>query len=70
MKYRIAHISTRDSGGAGIAALRLHKEMLKHNIESKFLCLEKTSDTQGIEVFPKFYTRFYYRFFEYFGISV
>ena len=68
MKYRIAHISTRDSGGAGIAALRLHKEMLKHNIESKFLCLEKTSDTQGIEVFPKFYTRFYHRFFEYFGI--
>ena len=43
---------------------------LNLNLESKFLCLEKTSDTQGIEVFPKFYARFYHRFFEYFGIYV
>jgi glycosyltransferase involved in cell wall biosynthesis len=68
LNFRILHISTRDTGGAGIAALRLHKGMLNDNIDSKFLCLEKTSDTQGVEIFPKFYTRFYHRFLEYFGI--
>ena len=68
MSLKILHISTSDTGGAGLAALRLHQTFLHQNLDSKFLCLEKTSDTQGIEVFPKFYTRFYYRFFEYFGI--
>lgn len=68
MSLKILHISTSDTGGAGLAALRLHQTFLHQNLDSKFLCLEKTSDTQGIEVFPKFYTRFYHRFFEYFGI--
>ncbi|MDA7568000.1 glycosyltransferase [Flavobacteriaceae bacterium] len=70
MSLKILHISTSDTGGAGLAALRLHQTFLHQNLESKFLCLEKTSDTQGIEVFPKFYARFYHRFFEYFGIYV
>ncbi|MFT6685017.1 MAG: glycosyltransferase involved in cell wall biosynthesis [Bacteroidia bacterium] len=35
---KIVHISTYDSGGAAVAAIRLHKELLKENIESSFLC--------------------------------
>ena len=70
MNFRILHISKRDTGGAGIAALRLHRSILDSGFESKFLCLEKTTNVPQIEVFPKFYPRFYYRFLEYFGICV
>ena len=34
---RIVHVSTSVSGGAGLAALRLHTTMLKNNFESVFL---------------------------------
>jgi len=70
LNFRILHISKRDTGGAGIAALRLHRSILDSGFESKFLCLEKTTNVPQIEVFPKFYPRFYYRFLEYFGICV
>jgi glycosyltransferase involved in cell wall biosynthesis len=40
---KILHISTNDFGGAGIAAIRLHKALLHNNIDSNFLCLNKTS---------------------------
>ena len=70
MNFRILHISTRDAGGAGIAALRLHQSILDSGLESKFLCLEKTTNVPQIEVFPKFYPRFYNRFLEYFGICL
>ena len=70
MNFRILHISTRDAGGAGIAALRLHQSILDTGLESKFLCLEKTTNVPQIEVFPKFYPRFYHRFLEYFGICL
>lgn len=67
---KILHISTSDTGGAGIAALRLHQSMLNYGLESKFLCLEKTTNVPEIEVFPKFYPRFYHRFLERFGIHL
>lgn len=67
---RILHISTRDAGGAGIAAIRLHQGMLDYGLESQFLCLEKTTEAPQIEVFPKFYPRFYHRFFERLGLPL
>jgi glycosyltransferase involved in cell wall biosynthesis len=38
---KILHISTYDIGGAGSAALNLHKGLLANGVESKFLCLNK-----------------------------
>lgn len=40
MKKKILHISSSDFGGAGIAALRLHKAMLKQCIDSCFMSLD------------------------------
>jgi glycosyltransferase involved in cell wall biosynthesis len=40
---KILHISTSDTGGAGIAALRTHIALLRAGIDSKFLCLYKSS---------------------------
>lgn len=41
---KILHISTSDSGGAGIAAVRLHKQLIKQGIKSKLLTLHKTEE--------------------------
>ncbi|MEP7263542.1 MAG: glycosyltransferase [Bacteroidota bacterium] len=41
---KVVHVSTSSSGGAGIAALRLHKFLLKNNIDSHFLSKNKSSD--------------------------
>jgi glycosyltransferase involved in cell wall biosynthesis len=49
---RILHINTNDRGGAAKASLRLHFELLNHNIESKYLILDKYYDFQ--EVYPFF----------------
>lgn len=65
---KILHLSAKDSGGAGIAAARLHQGMIEYGLQSKFLCLEKTTDIPHIEVFPKFYPRFYHRILERFGL--
>ncbi|GAA4426780.1 glycosyltransferase [Pontibacter saemangeumensis] len=40
---KVLHISTSDSGGAGIAALRTHIALLESGVKSKFLCLYKSS---------------------------
>src|SRR5438045_2142410 len=42
---KILHICTYDIGGAGIAAIRLHKRLLSQGIESKILVLIKKSKT-------------------------
>ena len=34
---KILHINTSDKGGAGIAALRLHKAMLQQGLDSCFM---------------------------------
>lgn len=43
---KILHISKSDSGGAGIAALRLHKAMLSMGLDSKFLCLNRKNSNE------------------------
>lgn len=68
MSFKVLHLSTRDTGGAGIAALRLHIGMLDFGLPSKFLCLEKTSTVPEVALFPKFFPRFYDRFFARLGI--
>jgi glycosyltransferase involved in cell wall biosynthesis len=37
---RVLHVSTYRNGGAGIAALRLHKGLLAAGVNSEFLCLD------------------------------
>ena len=51
---KVVHINTYDSGGAGIAAIRLHCSLLKYGIESSFLSLF-SSET----VFPMKYQHQY-----------
>lgn len=45
MKQRVVHISTSDKGGAGIAAVRLHKAMLLVGIDSHLLTMVEHSST-------------------------
>ncbi|KGE86618.1 hypothetical protein IX84_20220 [Phaeodactylibacter xiamenensis] len=42
--------------------------MLDAGVQSQFLCLQKTSDVKNVEVFPKFFPRFYHRILERFGV--
>lgn len=68
---KILHISTSDTGGAGIAALRLHQGLLSQGVDSKFLCLHR-SNNQCSEVyqFPKYYPRFYIRLLDRLGFRI
>lgn len=50
MPKKILHISTYDSGGAGLAALRLHKALLDNGIDSKMLVADKKSDIDTVFV--------------------
>lgn len=47
---KVLHISTHDYGGAGLAALRLHKALLAQGIESKMLVADKQSDMDTVYV--------------------
>ena len=38
---RIVHISNSYKGGAGIAAYRIHKALLKNGMDSHFICLDE-----------------------------
>lgn len=42
VRAQVVHISTSHSGGAGIAASRLHEALLESGIDSQLLTLEKT----------------------------
>jgi len=46
---KVLHITCFDNGGAGIAAVRLHKALLNHGVESKVLVLQKR--TSGPEIY-------------------
>lgn len=48
---KILHINTSDFGGAAIANIRIHMEMLKKGIDSKMLVLYKSSDIPTIYEF-------------------
>lgn len=50
---RVLHITFSDSGGAGTAALRLHKGLLANGITSKLLVLEKRTDSASVFEYPK-----------------
>lgn len=39
-KLKVVHISTSSSGGAGRAAFRIHKALLKNGVDSSFLTIE------------------------------
>ena len=45
---KIVHISSSDSGGAGKAALRLHKALLSQDIDSRLLCLHKSEESPNV----------------------
>lgn len=47
---KILHISTYDFGGAGLAALRLHKSLLSQGIDSNMLVMQKTTDLDSVYV--------------------
>ena len=51
---KVLHICYSDSGGAGTAAVRLHKGLLQIGVDSKMLVLNKNSKTENnIYEFPK-----------------
>lgn len=45
---KIAIVSSSDSGGAGIAALRLHKALMAYGVDSSMLCLHKRTNTPKV----------------------
>lgn len=56
-KFKVLHICTKDSGGAGLCCLRIHKAMLDLGIDSKVLVLQRSNfDVE------KVYTNKTYRF--------
>ena len=70
MSFKVLHLSKRDSGGAGIAALRLHKAMLQCGKTSRFLCLDKSTSEKHVIQYPKFYPRFYHRILDKMGFAI
>ncbi|MCH3993400.1 MAG: glycosyltransferase [Prevotella sp.] len=41
---KVLHITTKDSGGAGLCCLRIHKALLDQGVDSKVLVLERSSE--------------------------
>ena len=50
---KIVIVSSSDCGGAGIAALRLHKALLAYGVDSSMLCLHKTTNEEKVYAFHK-----------------
>ena len=50
---KILHISTFDSGGAGLSCIRLHMGLLGNGYNSKVLVLKKTTDAPEVYQFEK-----------------
>ena len=46
MNFKVLHISTSDSGGAAIAAYRIHEGLVQANVDSTFLTLIKSSSNK------------------------
>jgi glycosyltransferase involved in cell wall biosynthesis/MoaA/NifB/PqqE/SkfB family radical SAM enzyme len=46
---KIIHLTSVDKGGAGIAAYRLHKGLLKNEYDSTFLVLSKSGDDESVK---------------------
>lgn len=45
---KVVHISTSDSGGAGLAAYRLHRGLLEQGVESRMIVATKTRNDNTI----------------------
>ena len=46
--FKVVHLSTSHTGGAGIAARRLHKNLLEFGVSSEFIALERGDFHMGI----------------------
>lgn len=53
MALKILHITFSDSGGAGTAALRLHRGLMNIGVESKILVLQRMSAADEVYEYPK-----------------
>jgi glycosyltransferase involved in cell wall biosynthesis len=67
---KILHISTTDTGGAGLAALRLHTSLLEQGYNSSFLCLHKTTNVEKVFQYPVRYIGIHYRLLNKLGIPL
>lgn len=47
-QIKVVHISWADFGGAGMAAIRLHKALLEIGVNSWFLCLHKNTTEKNV----------------------
>lgn len=54
---KVLHISTSDSGGAGLCCIRLHKSLISNGIDSKVLVLNKEYDDPKVYKYVKKNTR-------------
>ncbi|MEM4235336.1 MAG: hypothetical protein QXU75_09360, partial [Candidatus Methanomethylicaceae archaeon] len=50
---KILHISTSDSGGAGLACIRLHRGLLSQGVDSKVLVLCKERNEEGVYLYKE-----------------
>lgn len=53
--YKVLHICMMNSGGAGVAAKRLHEGLLANGVDSEMLVLQKNNDTNRIKIIPETY---------------
>jgi len=67
----ILHLSTQQTGGAAIAAMRIHQALMQSGMESCFLSGSGMADAeQNIEVVPKIYERYWQRGLYKLGIPI
>lgn len=50
---KVVHITYSDAGGAGLAAFRIHRELLNQGIESKMLVAEKESTDDNVFIIER-----------------
>lgn len=65
---KVVHISTYPFGGAGIAAMRLHENLLSNNIESYFLTSIPTNNKSKYIVKATIYHNLKYRILNRLGL--
>ncbi|MDT0556034.1 glycosyltransferase [Patiriisocius hiemis] len=53
---KVVHVTTSSRGGAGIAALRLHKALQKQGVASAYVSKDLTVDFEGNEVLSSFFS--------------
>ncbi len=56
---KVLHITYTDAGGAGIAAMRIHKSLRQHGIESSMLVADKTSHEENVFTAERCFTPSY-----------